>query len=108
MKDEFAICFLEPFDAGVLVSISVITSPCILFFDEIESVFKNRRKEESESGVSQKILTQLLLQIDNLHNRKSQDFVFVIGATNLPEVGIEIIINVIATGPILIETRKTG
>ncbi|KAK8797742.1 hypothetical protein WA171_005273 [Blastocystis sp. BT1] len=68
-----------------LFSRAIRCSPCILFFDEIESVFKNRRKEESESGVSQQILTQLLLQIDNLHNRKSQDFVFVIGATNLPE-----------------------
>ena len=82
-------------------------------------MFKNRRKEESQSGVSQQILTQLLLQIDNLHTRFSQasqylssgvhkqpleekgeatkddssqssscaqNFVFVIGATNLPEV----------------------
>ena len=82
-------------------------SPCILFFDEIESIFKNRRKEESESGVSQQILTPLLLQIDNLHNRKNQDFVFVIGATNLPEVGMNEAIYFIATGSILIKTWKT-
>ena len=90
------------------MSLSLKTSPCILFFDEIESVFKNRRKEESESGVSQQILTQFLLQIDNLHNRESQDFVFVIGATNLPEVGMKIVIDVIATRSIVIETRKIG
>ena len=68
------------------------SSPCILFFDEIESVFKNRRKMESESGVSEQILSQLLLQIDNVHHRNlrsdsdRQEFVFIIGATNLPEV----------------------
>ena len=92
----------------VCMSLSLKTSPCILFFDEIESVFKNRRKEESESGVSQQILTQFLLQIDKLHNRESQDFVFVIGATNLPEVGMKIVIDVIATRSIVIETRQIG
>ena len=75
-------------------SVQVSSSPCILFFDEIESVFKNRRKMESGSGVSEQILSQLLLQIDNVHHRNlrsdsdRQEFVFIIGATNLPEVSL--------------------
>ena len=66
-------------------------SPCILFFDEIESIFKNRNDSET-SNVSSQILTQLLLQIDSISSEdsiKNQDtFVFIIGATNLPNVPI--------------------
>lgn len=64
-------------------------SPCILFFDEIESIFKNRNLADT-SSVSSQILTQLLLQIDTISAERSfgeQDiFVFIIGATNLPHV----------------------
>ena len=64
-------------------------SPCILFFDEIDSVFKNRNRDDAASSVSQQILTQLLLQIDSVRSDSGNEesrFVFVIGATNLPEV----------------------
>ena len=64
-------------------------SPCIIFFDEIDSVFKNRNRDETSSSVSQQILTQLLLQIDSVRSGNGDEesrFVFVIGATNLPEV----------------------
>ena len=64
-------------------------SPCIVFFDEIDSVFKNRNRDETASSVSQQILTQLLLQIDRVRSESLNEegkLVFVIGATNLPEV----------------------
>ena len=64
-------------------------SPCILFFDEIESIFKNRKNAET-STVSGQLLTQLLLQIDSRHSEEDafelDSFVFIIGATNLPNV----------------------
>ena len=64
-------------------------SPCILFFDEIESIFKNRKNAET-STISGQLLTQLLLQIDSLHSDEEtfdlDSFVFIIGATNLPNV----------------------
>ena len=88
-------------------------APCILFFDEIESIFKNRKNSET-SYVSSQLLTQLLLQIDSISSENTldsnnQSFVFIIGATNIPEVLLlTILVSFIATGSIVASTRKTG
>lgn len=60
-------------------------SPCIVFFDEIDAVAKAR----GESEVSDRILTQLLTEIDGLNSREREtgfhNSVILIGATNIPQ-----------------------
>lgn len=59
-------------------------SPCIIFFDEIDAIGKKRGNSE----VSDRILTQLLTEIDGLESRKKEagfdSSVIVLGATNIP------------------------
>ncbi|KAK1441613.1 hypothetical protein QVD17_07647 [Tagetes erecta] len=56
-------------------------SPCILFFDEIDSLTKKRGTEGGSGG--DRIVNQLLLELDGGDRRKG---VYVIGATNRPDV----------------------
>jgi len=53
-------------------------SPCILLFDEIESLVQKRSIEDS-SGVSQRVVGQFLSEMDGLEELKG---VVVIGTTN--------------------------
>ncbi len=53
-------------------------APCILLFDEIESLVPNRNIEDS-SGVSQRVVGQFLSEMDGLEELKG---VVVIGTTN--------------------------
>ncbi|CAI9279353.1 unnamed protein product [Lactuca saligna] len=56
-------------------------SPCILFFDEIDALTTKRGKEGG--WVVERLLNQLLIELDGADQRKG---VYVIGATNRPEV----------------------
>ncbi|KAI3879335.1 hypothetical protein MKX03_031804 [Papaver bracteatum] len=56
-------------------------SPCILFFDEVETITTKRGNDGGR--VVERLLTQLLIELDGGDKRKG---VFVIGATNRPEV----------------------
>ncbi|CAJ1970709.1 unnamed protein product [Sphenostylis stenocarpa] len=56
-------------------------APCILFFDEIDALTTNRGKEGG--WVIERLLNQLLIELDGAEHRRG---VFVIGATNRPEV----------------------
>ena len=89
MSVEFASCSHRQSAARIYSSNShYFCSPCIIFFDEIESVFKNREMEDVSSS-SQQVVTQLLLKMDDVRKRNQKGgnkFVFIIGATNLPEV----------------------
>lgn len=58
------------------------SSPCVVFFDELDSLVP-RRGSESSSGVSERVVNQLLTEMDGLDSRRS---VFVIAATNRPEL----------------------
>jgi len=57
-------------------------SPCIIFFDEIDSLAP-RRGVSSDSHVSERVVNQLLTEIDGL--QEMQDVV-IIGATNRPDI----------------------
>ncbi|KAJ1461268.1 P-loop containing nucleoside triphosphate hydrolase protein [Pelagophyceae sp. CCMP2097] len=60
------------------------SAPCILFFDEIDAIAKARGSGSggaSEAG--DRVINQILTEIDGVGARKD---VFVIGATNRPEV----------------------
>ncbi|KAJ3685217.1 hypothetical protein LUZ61_014381 [Rhynchospora tenuis] len=56
-------------------------SPCILFFDEVDSVTTSRGKEGG--WVVERLLAQLLTKLDGVDNRQG---VYVIGATNRLDV----------------------
>ncbi|WP_455241005.1 CDC48 family AAA ATPase [Methanothermobacter tenebrarum] len=59
------------------------TAPTIIFFDEIDSIASRRTGSEADSGVTQRVVNQLLTEIDGLE--ELQDVV-VIAATNRPDI----------------------
>jgi SpoVK/Ycf46/Vps4 family AAA+-type ATPase len=56
-------------------------SPCVIFFDEIDALAANRNSEDG--GVSGRVLTQLLTEMDGVN---SMTQVIVVAATNRPHV----------------------
>jgi peroxin-6 len=56
-------------------------SPCIIFFDELDSVAPARGKNSDSSNVMDRIVSQLLAELDDISSE-----VFVIGATNRPDL----------------------
>jgi transitional endoplasmic reticulum ATPase len=57
-------------------------APCVIFFDEIDSL-AGRRGMEQGTKVTERVLNQLLAEMDGLEDLKS---VIVIGATNRPDM----------------------
>ncbi|KAI9341129.1 P-loop containing nucleoside triphosphate hydrolase protein [Obelidium mucronatum] len=62
--------------------------PCVIFFDELDSVAPKRgEKGDSSGGVMDRIVSQLLAELDNVGSGSSGGGdVFVIGATNRPDL----------------------
>ncbi|XP_017573348.1 peroxisome assembly factor 2 [Pygocentrus nattereri] len=58
-------------------------APCIVFFDELDSLAPNRGRSGDSGGVMDRVVSQLLAELDGLH---SSSDVFVIGATNRPDL----------------------
>jgi transitional endoplasmic reticulum ATPase len=56
-------------------------SPSVIFFDELDSIARTRA--DNPSSVSVRVLAQLLCELDGLNSR---DDVFIVGATNRPEI----------------------
>jgi peroxin-6 len=59
--------------------------PCIIFFDEMESVAPARGEKGDSGGVMDRIVSQLLAEIDGMNKGGNGD-IFVIGATNRPDL----------------------
>ena len=57
-------------------------APCVIFFDEIDAIASTRGQSDT-SGVSQKVVSQLLIELDGLEELKG---VFLMGATNRPDI----------------------
>jgi transitional endoplasmic reticulum ATPase len=57
-------------------------APCIVFLDELDSI-ASTRSLDSDSGVSKRIVDQLLTSIDGLEENIG---VFILGATNRPDL----------------------
>ncbi|TIB04494.1 hypothetical protein E3P96_01597 [Wallemia ichthyophaga] len=57
------------------------SSPCVIFFDELDALVPRRDDNLSES--SSRVVNTLLTELDGLESRKQ---VFVIGATNRPDI----------------------
>ena len=57
-------------------------APCVVFVDEIDTLAPARGGFQSDSGVSDRVVGQLLTELDGLHDCSN---VLLIGATNRPE-----------------------
>lgn len=60
--------------------------PCVIFFDELDSVAPKRGNHGDSGGVMDRIVSQLLAELDGMADGKSGADVFVIGATNRPDL----------------------
>ncbi|MEA4956998.1 ATP-dependent zinc metalloprotease FtsH [bioreactor metagenome] len=59
------------------------TAPTVIFFDEIDSIASTRGDSSGDSGVTQRVVNQLLTEIDGME--ELQD-VAIIAATNRPDI----------------------
>lgn len=58
-------------------------APCVLFFDELDSIATKRGSNAGDSGGSDRVINQLLTEMDGIGAKKN---VFIIGATNRPDI----------------------
>ena len=55
-------------------------APCVLFFDELDSVAKSRGGSVGDAGgAADRVINQILTEMDGMNSKKN---VFIIGATN--------------------------
>jgi len=60
-----------------------LASPCIIFFDELDSIAPRRGGHYGDSGVTERVISQLLTELDGLEQTKD---LIVIAATNRPDI----------------------
>ncbi|ONH65164.1 Peroxisomal biogenesis factor 6 [Cyberlindnera fabianii] len=60
--------------------------PCVVFFDELDSVAPKRGNQGDSGGVMDRIVSQLLAELDGMSGGDAGDGVFVVGATNRPDL----------------------
>merc|ERR1711970_429066 len=59
-------------------------APCVLFFDELDSIAKSRGGSAGDGGgASDRVINQILTEMDGMGSKKN---VFIIGATNRPDI----------------------
>ena len=58
-------------------------SPCIIFFDEIDSVAPTRGSSMGDSGVTERVISQFLTEMDGLEELRN---VVIVAATNRPDI----------------------
>ncbi|XP_078091139.1 transitional endoplasmic reticulum ATPase-like [Mustelus asterias] len=59
-------------------------APCILFFDELDSIAKSRGGNAGDGGgASDRVINQILTEMDGMSDKKN---VFIVGATNRPDI----------------------
>lgn len=59
------------------------SAPCVVFFDEIDALAPRRGRDGGSGGVSERVVNQLLTELDGLNTRGD---VFVVAATNRPDI----------------------
>lgn len=60
--------------------------PCVIFFDELDSVAPKRGNQGDSGGVMDRIVSQLLSELDGMSGGGEGASVFVMGATNRPDL----------------------
>merc|ERR1712156_1246281 len=59
-------------------------APCVLFFDELDSVAQSRGGSTGDAGgAADRVINQILTEMDGMGSKKN---VFIIGATNRPDI----------------------
>merc|ERR1712242_544491 len=59
-------------------------APCVLFFDELDSIAKSRGGTSGDAGgAADRVINQILTEMDGMGSKKN---VFIIGATNRPVI----------------------
>merc|ERR1711990_239607 len=59
-------------------------APCILFFDELDSIARSRGGSAGDAGgAGDRVINQMLTEMDGMNSKKN---VFIIGATNRPDI----------------------
>ncbi|MGA2198493.1 MAG: CDC48 family AAA ATPase [Nitrososphaerales archaeon] len=58
-------------------------APCVIFFDEIDAIAPRRKSGDTDSQVTERVVSQLLTEMDGLEELKG---VVVLGATNRPDI----------------------
>jgi transitional endoplasmic reticulum ATPase len=59
-------------------------SPCVLFFDELDSIARSRGDSSGDAGgAGDRVMNQLLTEMDGINPGKQ---IFVVGATNRPDI----------------------
>ena len=61
-------------------------APCVIFFDELDALAPARGAGADSGGVMDRIVSQLLAELDGLGSSASSGPVFAIGATNRPDL----------------------
>lgn len=91
--DKVSKLFLKAFQ--VLVSLGCVltvrfvlqarqAAPCVLFFDELDSIAKARGGNVGDGGgAADRVINQILTEMDGMSSKKN---VFIIGATNRPDI----------------------
>ena len=57
-------------------------SPCVLFFDEIDSLCQNKSKSHEQDNIMNRIVTQFITEMDEINNENQKDKIIIIGTTN--------------------------
>jgi peroxin-6 len=60
--------------------------PCVIFMDELDSIAPKRGNQGDSGGVMDRIVSQLLAELDGMSDGKGGDGVFVMAATNRPDL----------------------
>ncbi len=60
-----------------------LAAPCIIFFDELDSIAPRRGGHYGDSGVTERVISQFLTELDGLEQMKD---LIVIAATNRPDI----------------------
>ncbi|KAN0021926.1 hypothetical protein ACTFIU_004071 [Dictyostelium citrinum] len=59
-------------------------APCVLFFDELDSIARARGSSQGDAGgAGDRVINQILTEMDGMNAKKN---VFIIGATNRPDI----------------------
>eukprot|EP00887_Chlorella_sp_A99_P007151 scaffold2.g7151.t1 len=60
--------------------------PCVVFFDELDSLAPARGRGSDSGGVMDRVVSQLLAEIDGVQGGAGSNDVFIVGATNRPDL----------------------
>lgn len=76
---------LEVLETNSLLALKArAAAPCVLFFDELDSIAKARGGSVGDAGgAADRVINQILTEMDGMGSKKN---VFIIGATNRPDI----------------------